>query len=122
MTFRNLMILTMVSTSVFGAGFVIAPVPFASLLGLTLSPTAELIARQYGSALVGIGLLAWSVRNSQDETIQRPFLLSLFVTDFGGFIFMLLAQLSGLMNPLGWSVVGVLGLLTAAYAYLRFMK
>lgn len=122
MNFRNLMVLTTVSTFVFGAGFVIVPVPLASLFGLAMSPTAELIARLYGVTLIGIGLLAWLVQNSQDGAIRKPFLLSLFITDFGGFVFMLLAQLSGLMNPLGWSVVGLLGLLSAAYAYLRLIR
>jgi hypothetical protein len=122
MNFRNLMIITTVSTFAFGAGFVVVPEPLASIFGLTMSPTAELIARLYGVALIGIGLLAWLVQNSQDDAIQKPLLLSLFVTDFGGFVFMLLAELSGLMNPLGWAVVGLLGLLSAAYAYLRFAQ
>jgi hypothetical protein len=122
MNFRNMMILTTVSAFTFGAGFVVVPVSLASIFGLTMSPTAELIARLYGVALIGIGLLAWLVQNSQDDAIQKPLLLSLFITDFGGFVFMLVAQLSGLMNPLGWSVVGILGLLSAGYAYLRFIK
>ncbi len=122
MNFRNLMLFTAGSTLLFGAGFVAAPALLGNLFGLVFSPAAELMARLYGAALVGIAVQAWLVRGSQDGAVQKPFLLMLLATDFGGFACLLLAQLAGLMNPLGWLVAGLLGLLCAAYAYLSFIK
>jgi len=74
------------------------------------------------SPCFGIAALSWQIRHSQDGDIQKPVLLAFFITDFGGFLVMLFAQLRGLMNALGWSVVGLLLLLSAAYAYRRFAK
>ena len=122
MNFRNLMIVTAVTTIGFGAGFVIAPTQLGSLYGMSSTPTSEFALRMYATVLIGIGLLAWLIRQSQDSDIQKSALFAFFVTDFGGFLVVLFAQLAGLMNALGWSVVVLLLLLSAAYAYLRFAK
>lgn len=120
MNFRNLMIINAVSAIVFGAGFVNAPMQLSPLFGLSSTPTSDFALRLYGTALIGVGLLGWLIRRSTDANIQKPVLTSLFVIDFGGFLVVLFAQIAGLMNALGWSVVILLLLLSAAYAYLRF--
>ncbi len=122
MNFRNLMIVTAATTMAFGTGFVIAPRQLGSLYGLSSTPTSELALRMFATHAIGIGLLAWLIKGSQESNIQKPVLLAFFVTDFGGFLVLLFGQLAGLMNALGWSVVGLLLLLSAAFAYLRFGK
>ncbi len=89
---------------------------------MSSTSTSELAWRMYGTALIGIGLLAWLIRQSQDSDIQKPVLLAFFVTDFGGFLVVFVGQLANMMNALGWSVVVLLLLFSAAYAYLRFAK
>ena len=74
MNFRNLMIVTAVTTIGFGAGFVIAPTQLGSLYGMSSTPTSELALRMYATVLIGIGLLAWLIRQSQDSDIQKPVL------------------------------------------------
>lgn len=119
MNFRNLMIVHAVTAIGFGAGFAIAPRVLGSMFGMSYSPISDFAFRMYGTALIGVGLLGWLIQQSTDNNIQKPVLTSLFVTDFGGFLVVLFAQLAGLLNVLGWSVVILLLLLSAAYAYLR---
>lgn len=120
MNFRNLMVVTAVSAIGFGAGFFILPAQLSSLFGMTSTPTSDLAFRLYATALIGVGLLAWLIRKADDYDTQKPILTGLLVTDFGGFLVMLYALLAGLMNALGWAVVILLLLLSAAYAYLLF--
>jgi hypothetical protein len=114
------MIIAAVTAIVFGAGFAIAPVQLSSLFDISPTATSDFAFRLYGTALIGIGLLGWLVRESTDRDIQKPTLTALFVTDFGGFLVVFFAQLAGLMNALGWSIAILLLLLSAADAYLYF--
>jgi len=122
MNFRNLMIATAIATIGFGAGFIIAPASLGSLYGLSSTPTSEFALRMYATALIGIGLLAWLIRQSQSSNIQNPVLLAFFVTDFGGFLVALFSKLAGMMNAMGWFLVVLLLLFSAAFAYLRFAQ
>ena len=122
MNFHTLMIVTAVVTIGLGAGFIIAPTSLGSLYGLSSTPTSEFALRMYATVLIGIGLLAWLIRQSQNRDIQKPVLLAFFVTDFGGLLVALFAKLAGMMNALGWSLVVLLLLFSAAYAYLRFAQ
>lgn len=122
MNFRNLMIITAVTAIGIGAGFVLVPMQLGSLFGMSSTQTSNIAFRLYGTSLLGVGLLAWLIRQSEENEIQRPVLTAFFVTDFGGFLVVLFAQLAGLMNALGWSVVTLLLLLSVAYAYLRFFS
>ena len=98
MNFRNLMILTAITAIGFGLGFVIAPMQLGSLFGMSSTPTSNFAFRLYATALIGVGLLAWLIRQSKNDDIQRPVLTALVVTDFGVFLAVLFAQLAGLMN------------------------
>lgn len=87
---------------------------------MSSTPTSDLAFRLYATALIGIGVLTWLIRKADDYDNQKPILTGLLVTDFGGFLVMLYAQLAGVMNALGWTVTILLLLLSAAYAYLLF--
>ena len=120
MNFHNLMIVTAVTAIGFGAGFVIAPTPLGAIYGMSSTPISVLALRMFATGRIGIGLLAWLIRKSQDSDLQKSVLLAFIVTDFGAFLVVLFAQLAGLLNVLGWSVVVLLLFLSVAYAYLRF--
>jgi hypothetical protein len=120
MNFRNLMVVTAVSAIGFGVGFIILPAHLGSLFGMSSTPMSDLAFRLYATALIGIGVLTWLIRKADDYDNQKPILTGLLVTDFGGFLVMLYAQLAGVLNALGWTVAILLLLLSAAYAYLLF--
>jgi len=73
---------------------------------------------QFGGAwLIGTGLLAWLLRNATDPEVQQGMALGLLVlySISGGVA--LLGQLSGVLNELGWIVVGVNAFLVLGYSY-----
>ena len=122
MNFRNVMILSAVTALAFGAAFVIVPGLLGSLLGLATTPAVILMARLYGTALLGIGLLSWLIKDVTERRVQQPVLLTFIVTDFGGFLVLLVGQLNGLMNALGWLIIMFLLLMSSAYAYLLWAR
>jgi len=120
MNFQTLMIATAVATICFGVGFILSPAFLGSLYGLSTTSISEFALRMYATVLIGIGILAWLIRLSQDRDVQKTVLIAFFVIDFGGFLVAFIAKLAGMMNALGWSLVVLLLLFTAAYAYLLF--
>ena len=70
----------------------------------------------------GIGVRHWFARNIADRAGLQGIILALYIADTIGFIVALHAQLSGLMNALGWSDVGIWLLLALALGYFRFLK
>ena len=105
----------------FGIGFALAPVAVGAIYEITLDPDGLIMARFFASALIGIGLLLWLSRNEGRNSLKN-ITLSLFVCDTLGFIVSLLAQLSGLMNPLGWIIVIIWLLLALGLGYFSFLK
>jgi hypothetical protein len=99
----------------FGLGFVLLPGPLAAIYGLELSPSGLYMARLLGVELTGFGLLAWLLRNLTTVSVQLSILLAFLITDGIGFVVSLLAQLAGLMNPLGWLIVLIYLLLSLAF-------
>jgi hypothetical protein len=122
MNFRKLMIVSAALSIGFGVSFALIPRPLASLYGLALTPAGSFVARLLGVEFIGYGLLAWFVRNVADSEIRQAVLLAFFITDAMGFLVALLGQLSGLMNGLGWSIVGIYLLLAVGFGYLRFER
>lgn len=120
MKLRSLLILHAVVALVFGIAFVLTPTPLLSFYGVTLSPGGRVVTQLLGAAHIGIGLLAWFVRNAAESEALRAIVLGYFVATVIGFIVTLLAQLSGVMNTLGWSAVGIYLLLALGYGYFQF--
>jgi len=105
MTLRNWMSVKAVICVLFGVGFVILPGTLLSLYGISLDEAGIFITRLFGQAFILLGLLLWLARNTTEPSTQRAFALSVFVGDAIGFVVALVAQLSGIVNALGWVTV-----------------
>ena len=107
-----------------GGGFVLAPKPFMSLYGVSLAdPSAVFVTRLFGTGLLIYCFVAWFARNAEDSAARRAIVFGFFITGIIGFIVALLGQLSGVMNALGWLVVGLyLVLIGVGYGYFYFIK
>jgi len=116
------MVIKAIVCLVFGILLVLVPAILLSLYGITLGPGGIFMARLYGASLVGNLMLSWFARNAADSEARQAIVLDLFVYDAIGFVVALLAQLSGLMNPLGWSIVVIYLLLALGYGYFQFVK
>lgn len=122
MTLRNLFIINVVIALFFGLSLALAPALLVSFYGVTLSQAGIWVARLWGAASLGYAVVTWFTRNAEESEARRAIVLGQFVHTTIGFIVSLLAQLSGVMNPLGWSIVVIYLLLALGYAYFQFVK
>jgi hypothetical protein len=102
MKFQTLMILKAVVCLVLGVPILLAPVFLYSLFGATLNPGGVFAAREYGASLIGNLMLTWFARSAIDSEPRRAIALALCVYDAIGFVVTLVAQLMGVLGPLGW--------------------
>ena len=109
-------------SAIFGLAFVFVPETSLALYGITLSPGVILIARLFGAALLEFALLSWLARNAGDSEARKAIILAIFLGEAVGFIVVLLGQLSGEVNALGWSTVAAYLLLALGFGYFQFMK
>ena len=85
MKLSRLFVANAVINAVYGLAFVALPVQLLELYGITLNAGAALVARLFGAALVGIGLILWRMRSSPREVGQLV-VLPLFIADSIGFV------------------------------------
>lgn len=91
----------------FAIATLVFPRVIAPLYGLSITFTALYFTNLFGVCFMGIGLICWFTSMAQDSAYKKSVLLSLAVTDTFGFGFMLKHQLSGDINALGWTTVGL---------------
>jgi hypothetical protein len=117
MKFKTLMVIKSVVCLGFGPLLLFLPGPLLTLLGSSFGPGAAITAREYGAALMGIFILTWFARNAAESVARRAIVLSLFVYDAIAFVAMLLIQVSGGMNLLGWSIVVIYLFFALGFGY-----
>jgi len=105
----------------FGILLAVIPAQLMAIYGSTLDPSGVLMARMVGAMLIGIGMLCWLSRSKTTDSLQ-DIMLSLFVADTLGFLVVLMGQMAGLMNSLGWIIVAIWLLLALGLGYFRFIK
>jgi hypothetical protein len=105
----------------FGIGYAVIPVTVGSIYAINLDADGILMARFFAALLFGIGLILWLLRNA-DWNVLKVITLSLCIADTIGFIVALVAQLTGVMNALGWIIVAIWFLLASGLGYFRFLK
>ena len=121
MKISSFLMLKAIISLAFGIGFVAIPAAVWSIYGVTLDPIGILMTRFLAACLIGIGFVCWITRNADFNTL-KGITLSLFIADTIGFIVALTAQLSGIINTLGWINVAIWLLLALGLGYFRFLK
>jgi len=122
MKLKSLFIFNAIATIIFGIGSVLAPQALVSLYGTTLNPAGVLMMQYGGAWLIGIGLLAWFARNAADSEARRAIVLAFLICYSIAFIVALLAQLTAVLNALGWGTVALNLVLALGYSYFQFAK
>jgi len=117
MKFKTLMVIKAVVCLGFGPLLLFVPEQLLTLLGSSYGPGAAITAREYGAALLGNFFLTWVARKAEDSVARRAIILDLFVYDAIAFVAMVLIQLSGGMNVLGWGIVAIYLFFAAAFGY-----
>ena len=122
MKLSNLLVVAAVIGAVFGVAFVVASGPLLAIYGITLDKAGTLVAQLFGAALISLALLNWLARNVTDPDARQAVVLANLAGDVVGFVVILLGQLAGIANALGWSNVAIYLLLALGFAYVQFMQ
>ena len=120
MNTRTVLTIAAVVAIIFALGLILMPAFMGTLYGTGTSPNQLLLARLFGSALLGFGVINWFAKDL-DYTTLRPIMLGNLVGDAVGFVVCVMGTLGGVMNSMGWLSVALYLLLALGFAYLYFM-
>jgi len=122
-TLKHLFTLHGVIALVNGAVIVVVPALYMSIFGITIeSPDVIFISRLLGAALLAYGFVAWLARDAGPSDARQAIVLGFFISIAIGFVITLAAQLSGVMNTLGWALVALYFLMGLDYGFFYFVK
>lgn len=118
---RMLFTITAVLMGFFGIGFILAPRQVFGLYGVSLDGGGVMLATVAGAAVVALAVLALTVRPAPESAAAQVAVQALLAFFLLKTIVTVVAQLQGVFNALGWSIVLIDALLTTGYllAWLR---
>ena len=99
------MLVYLIVEAIFGVGFLFVPTLMMDPTGVTLDETSITFARLFGSLLIGIPVLLFFARKSASSEFKRGVVYCIFTYLLASTIILLITQLKGLMNAMGWSIV-----------------
>jgi len=107
MNSKTFLTIAVVLAVVYALGFLIIPEAVLDIYGVAVNPSAILMARFFGTALLGLGIIFWLVRSTTDRTVLRGFAIynavGVGVSTWG--------TLAGIMSQVGWSATVIYSLL-----------
>jgi hypothetical protein len=118
----NLLVVAAAIGAIFGLAFVVASGPLLAIYGITLDKAGTLVGQLFGAALISLAVLNWLARNVTDPAARQAVVLGNLAGDVVGFVVILLGQLAGIANAIGWSNVAIYLLLALGFAYFQFME
>ena len=102
---NTLFLVYLIVEAIFGIGFIFIPGPLMGPMGVTLDETSTTFARMFGTAIVSIPVLLFFARKSANTEFKRGAVYLLFTYMFASTIILLITEIKGLMNAMGWSIV-----------------
>ena len=101
MTVKTFFAIIAVLALVHGVGFVLVPEQVAASYGMATSAATLLMARLFGAALVGLGLIFWFARDGSSKFMRSVFIATI-VGDAVGLIVVVMGTAAGTLNAMGW--------------------
>jgi hypothetical protein len=102
---KTLFLAYMIVEAIFGIGFLFAPALLMGPMGVTLDETSTTFSRLMGTLILSIPVLLFFALKSSGTEFKRGVVYSVFVYLFLSTILLLITQLNGLMNAMGWGIV-----------------
>lgn len=102
---NTLFLVYLIAEVIFGIGFLLIPGFMMDPMGVTLDETSTTFARLFGSLITSIPVLLFFVRKSESTEFRKAVVYCAFTYLLLSTIILLINQLKGLMNPLGWGIV-----------------
>jgi hypothetical protein len=100
----------------FGVGFLLLPEMSLRMYGVPTDPHNLMQSRYFGSALLGLGLIAYLARDTQDPKAIRALLLGSLVSDAAGAVISASAA-GSLQNGMAWLSVAIYAAFAAGAGY-----
>lgn len=119
---NTLFLVSMIFEAIFGLGFIFAPDKLLGPMGATLNVTATTFARLFGSAIISFPILLYFARKSNNLDFKNGVIKSMFIYYIISSILLLITQLNGHMNAMGWSVVILHFIFTLWFGYFLIKK
>jgi len=119
---QTLLTITLVIELIFTLGFIIAPGMLLGTFGVAPDAFGISISRLFGSALSAIVVLLWYARSSQSADLHKATVRSMFMYYLISSIVLIMAQLAGVLNVMGWSTVVLHLVLLVAFGMFAFKK
>ena len=102
---NTLFLIALIVESIFGIGFILAPGALLNPMGVILNESATTFANLFGSAIISFPVLLFFAMKSDKIEFKKGVVKSMFVYYLISGILLLITQLNGQMNSMGWSVV-----------------
>lgn len=117
MNAKTLILIMAALCLLWGVGFILFPLSFWALYGLTLDEGGVYMARQLGVVFTMFGLVLWLVRYDVEAHVLRKVSLGLCLGNALGFFVALYGQLTADLSALGWLGVATYLLLAVGFVY-----
>jgi hypothetical protein len=101
MTIKTFFTIIAVLALVHGIGFVLVPEQVAASYGMATSPSAVLLGRLFGAALLALGSIFWFARDNSSESMRGVF-ISIAIANTVGLVVVVMGTVTGTMNSMGW--------------------
>jgi hypothetical protein len=124
MNYRIMFALNSIVAFLFGLGFLFFPAWALGLLGTETFVSTVLIARLFGTAMLGLGLVLWFAKDVTDVRVQNGMGIALLVSAVTGLVVTLLGTFAShaVIRTNGWAVMLVYLIFGLGYGYLLYLK
>ncbi len=122
MKFKTFLTLQAILLGAFGLGTIFMAPLVWSLYGLSVVGDAVFMMRFLGCLMFGNAILSWYFREVTDEIALRAIVGHGLVSWLPTLVVMVIAQLDGTYNALGWSNVALCVLFSFGWVYFGFIK
>ena len=119
---NTLFLIALIVESIFGIGFILAPGALLNPMGVILNASATTFANLFGSALISFPVLLFYAMKSDKIEFKKGVVKSMFVYYLISGILLLITQLNGQMNSMGWSIVVLHLIFLIWFGYFLFKK
>ena len=102
---KTLFLVSLIVEAIFGIGFIFIPDFVMDPMGVTLDETSRTFARLFGTAIISLPVLLFFARKSANTEFKLGAVYCIFTYMLLSTIILLITQIKGLMNSMGWGIV-----------------
>jgi hypothetical protein len=117
MLLRRILQFNLVVSALIAVMFVLVAGPTLALYGIANEPATRALAQYFGTTHIAFAVLVWFALRSAERSFIRAVVVSFFAGEVAGTAVLLLVQLRGVTNAMGWGLVALSGLFAIAYGY-----